>query len=34
MIDSLNNFLRQDMLEGSTLETSVVEMTKLLAKCN
>ena len=34
MIDSLNNFLKQDMLEGSTMETSVAEMTKLLAKSN
>ena len=34
MIDSLNNFLRQDMLEGSTMEASVAEMTKLLAKSN
>lgn len=34
MIDSLNNFLKQDMLEGSTMESSVAEMTKLLAKIN
>jgi len=34
MIDSLNNFLRQDMVEGSTMEASVAEMTKLLAKSN
>ena len=34
MIDSLNNFLKQDMLEGSTMDSSVAEMTKLLAKSN
>lgn len=34
MIDALNNFLRQDMLEGSTMEASLSHMTKLLIKGN
>ncbi|MBN2417962.1 MAG: flagellum-specific ATP synthase FliI, partial [Deltaproteobacteria bacterium] len=34
IIDSLNNFLRQDILEGSTMEAAVAEMTKLLARVN
>ncbi len=33
-IDALNNFLRQDMLEGSTMEESIAEMTKILSKVN
>jgi flagellum-specific ATP synthase len=32
MIEALNSFLRQDVNEGSTIETSVVQMTKLLSK--
>ncbi|NLD37378.1 MAG: FliI/YscN family ATPase [Desulfatiglans sp.] len=34
MIEALNGFLRQDVNEGSTIETSVVQMTKLLSKGN
>jgi flagellum-specific ATP synthase len=34
MIEGLNSFLRQDMLEGSTIEASVAQMTKLLSKGN
>ncbi len=34
MIDALNSFLRQDMLEVSTMEASLLQMTKLLAKGN
>ncbi len=34
MIDALNGFLRQDVNEGSTIETAVVQMTKLLSRGN
>ncbi|NLA76117.1 MAG: FliI/YscN family ATPase [Deltaproteobacteria bacterium] len=34
MIEALNNFLRQDVNEGSTIDSSVVQMTKLLSKGN
>ncbi len=34
MIEDLNGFLRQDELEGSTIETAVSQMTKLLSKGN
>jgi flagellum-specific ATP synthase len=34
MIDSLNNFLKQDMLEGSTMDAAMADMTRLLAKSN
>ena len=34
MIDAINGFLRQDIGEGSTMETSLAQMTKLLAKGN
>jgi flagellum-specific ATP synthase len=34
MIEGLNGFLRQDILDGSTIEASVSQMTKLLSKGN
>ncbi|MBN1905731.1 MAG: FliI/YscN family ATPase [Deltaproteobacteria bacterium] len=34
MIEALNGFLRQDVNDGSTIEASVVQMTKLLSKGN
>jgi flagellum-specific ATP synthase len=34
MIEDLNGFLRQDVLEGSTIETALSQMTKLLSKGN
>ena len=34
MIESLNSFLKQDMLEGSTMEAALTDMTRLLAKSN
>ena len=34
MIDNLNRFLQQDMLEGSTMDESIAQMTKLLSKSN